>query len=88
MIYEGTKIEVSAQCARVPGGRNVSLHIYWAPMTVHRAQKMKKITAAFAKDCNAVMGGTAVAIWTIADLAKAKLAMSPNGVAIGGELPR
>ena len=44
----------------------------------------KTTTAAFAKGCNVVTGGTAVAAWTMADLAKVKLAVSANGVAIGG----
>jgi hypothetical protein len=61
------------------------LQSYLSPLPARAPEpKNKTTTAAFAKGCNAVTGGTTVAAWTMADLAKVKLAISANGVAIGG----
>ena len=55
------------------------LQSYLSPLpTRAREPKNKTTTDAFAKVCNVVTA------WTMADLAKVKLAISANGVAIGG----
>ena len=63
---------------------NIFKVIYHSSRRVHVNQKNKTTTAAFAKGCNVVTGKTTVGAWTMADLAKVKLAISANGVAIGG----
>ena len=55
-------------------------------MAVHMHQKMKKRTSAFAKGCNVVMGGTAVAIWKWKIWPKHSWKIFANGVR--WELPR